>query len=87
MILEKILFGIKYEIINNKNLDCEIKNLTIDSRQVVIGSMFFCIKGLNVDGHNFIDEAIKHGARAIMIENDLNNFDCDAVIIKVENFK
>ena len=87
MILEKILFGIKYEIINNKNLDCEIKNLTIDSRQVVIGSMFFCIKGLNVDGHNFIDEAIKHGARAIMIENDLNNFDCDAVIIKVENVR
>lgn len=87
MILEKILFGIKYEIINNKNLDCEIKNLTIDSRQVVNGSMFFCIKGLNVDGHNFIDEAIKHGAKAIMIENDLNNFDCDAVIIKVKNVR
>ena len=87
LILEKILSGLDYEVISNKNLSCDIKNLTIDSRQVVNGSMFFCIKGLNVDGHNFINDAIEHGAKAIVLENNFKdlNVNADIVIVKVKN--
>ena len=65
MILSKVLNNIDYEVIESSNLNCDIKNLTIDSRRVVSGSMFFCIKGLHVDGHDFIKDAIDHATDAI----------------------
>ena len=46
-----------------------IKSIEFDSRKVVEGSLFVAIKGLNSDGHKFIDNAIKNGASAV-IYND-----------------
>lgn len=39
-----------------------------DSRHVVAGSIFVARKGLNVDGHDYIEAAIKRGAAAIVGE-------------------
>lgn len=65
----------------NKN----ITNLTIDSRKVIPGSMFFCIKGFTVDGHEFVTSAIQNGAASIICEEDLNISDNNITIIKVKN--
>lgn len=46
-------------------------NLTDDSRLVRPGDTFVAIKGLNVDGHDYVGEAIKRGARIIYGEKDL----------------
>lgn len=54
------------------NLDAEITSLTSDSRKVTNGSLFFAVKGAKVDGHDFIDTAIKNGASAIIGERDIN---------------
>ncbi len=42
-----------------------------DSRKVEKGQTFIAIKGLTVDGHDFIDAAIKNGAATIVGEKDL----------------
>ena len=40
---------------------------SIDSRNVRKGHMFFAIKGKKNDGHNFLSEAKRRGANAIIV--------------------
>lgn len=62
-----------------------IQELVIDSRKNTINSMFFCLEGLNFDGHFFVKDAIEHGAICIVHEKDLEMKYDDVVYIKVEN--
>ncbi len=48
--------------------DVPIQELTFDSRQVKPGSAFIAIKGLQADGHQFIDMAIANGAVAVVAQ-------------------
>ncbi|HSW69254.1 MAG TPA: UDP-N-acetylmuramoyl-L-alanyl-D-glutamate--2,6-diaminopimelate ligase [Gammaproteobacteria bacterium] len=45
-----------------------ISDLTLDSRLVKPGSLFFALPGTQKDGRHFIDEAIQKGAHAILTE-------------------
>lgn len=45
-----------------------ITKITADSRQVEPGSLFVAYRGVSVDGHRFIPEAIARGAAAIVAE-------------------
>jgi UDP-N-acetylmuramoyl-tripeptide--D-alanyl-D-alanine ligase len=49
-----------------------ITDAAIDSRLVIPGSLFVAIKGERVDGHEFIEEAIRHGAVAMLIEREIS---------------
>lgn len=49
-------------------IDREIVSLTMDSRLVVSKGMFVAVKGTQVDGHDFIEVAIKKGALSIVCE-------------------
>lgn len=46
--------------------DLAIEGIYSDSRQVRPNSIFFCLDGLSVDGHQFIEQAIYHGAVCIV---------------------
>ncbi len=46
----------------------EVSAVTSDSRAVQPGSVFVAVRGTQVDGHQFISEALKLGARAIVAE-------------------
>ncbi len=46
----------------------EIGALTQDSRTVSSGDVFIAVRGLNVDGHTFIEDAIAKGASVIICE-------------------
>ncbi len=46
--------------------DPEIRSLAYDSRRVERGGLFVCITGHNLDGHQFIAEAVKQGAVALV---------------------
>jgi UDP-N-acetylmuramoyl-tripeptide--D-alanyl-D-alanine ligase len=46
----------------------EITDITTDSRQVKLGSLFIAIKGDTHDGHAFLDLALKSGAAAVVSE-------------------
>ncbi len=51
--------------------DKDIDALYYDSRQVTPGSLFFCIKGLTSDGHDFARMAVDKGAVAVVAERDI----------------
>lgn len=50
----------------NGDLDRAVTGLTIDSRRVVPGSLFFALPGLRTDGSAYIGEAIDRGAIAVV---------------------
>ncbi len=56
------------DIVNNETLssDVEISGITADSRRVRPGYMFVALPGLQFNGADFIDDAIKSGAVAIL---------------------
>lgn len=64
-------------------LDIEISDIVYDSRKVTKNSVFVCLKGHNFDGHEYILDAIKNGAAAVVSEKyiEIN----DATLIVVEN--
>ena len=65
--LQHILFGVALrEVIGSTNQ--EIVDLQIDSRLVQAGTAFVAIKGVQVDGHQFIETAIEKGAKVIVCE-------------------
>ncbi|MEJ5172866.1 MAG: UDP-N-acetylmuramoyl-tripeptide--D-alanyl-D-alanine ligase [Hydrogenothermaceae bacterium] len=63
----KILNG---ELLNFKE-DFEVSEFTIDSRKVRASSVFIPLKG-NRDGHQFIEDAIKNGAKGYISEKRLD---------------
>ena len=71
------------------NLDVEIKNIACNSNNVEEGDLFVAIKGFEYDGHEFINEAIKKGSTAILIEEgcDLKSFKVksDTVVIMAKD--
>jgi UDP-N-acetylmuramoyl-L-alanyl-D-glutamate--2,6-diaminopimelate ligase len=62
-----------------------VLHLTYDSRQVGEGSLFFAVKGTQVDGHEFIPAVIEKGAAAIVCETLPATLDESVTYIKVNN--
>src|SRR5205814_8731893 len=50
----------------------EIRELAYDAREVPRGSLFFCIPGASVDGHDLAAEAVANGAAALVVEHPLD---------------
>ena len=50
----------------------KIEGITADSRKVAPGTLFVCLPGARVDGHNFIAQAHKLGAVAAVVEKDVS---------------
>ena len=63
-------------------VDTVIKSIQINSKEVEEGDLFVCTKGVTADRHDFIDDAIKNGASAIIVSRD-GFYDKDVPIIKV----
>lgn len=61
----------------------EIKDIKINSKEVEPGDLFICTMGVKADRHDFIDDAIKRGASAIVVSHD--GIEKDVPVIKVEN--
>src|SRR5579871_862936 len=43
---------------------------SIDSRTIKAGDLFFAVKGERLDGHDFVDAALKNGAIAAVVSKD-----------------
>lgn len=50
------------------NLDIEIGQIDFDSRNVGPRSLFVAVKGVQTDGHHFIEKALEKGAVAVVAE-------------------
>ena len=53
-------------------VDVDIYGLAQDSRQVRSGDLFVAVKGLDADGHDFIPDAIRQGAVAVVGEREMS---------------
>lgn len=49
-----------------------INDIKINSKEVCNSDLFVCIKGVNTDRHDYVDEAIKNGAKAIVASRKIN---------------
>ncbi|MAR15376.1 MAG: UDP-N-acetylmuramoyl-L-alanyl-D-glutamate--2,6-diaminopimelate ligase [Candidatus Marinimicrobia bacterium] len=79
--LNSILEGIQYHGLADNRL---IESISYDSRKIKNNSLFIAISGFESDGHNYIKEAIKAGAVAILVDI---NFDQEysVPLLKVQN--
>lgn len=68
MELKKVLTGLEGLKLKG-SLDIDINNLDSDSRNISKGDMFVAIKGFDVDGHDYIKDAILKGAKVILARN------------------
>ncbi len=55
-----------------KDAATDIQELAYDSRAVVPGTLFFCVRGERADGHAFATEAVEHGAVALVVESPVD---------------
>ena len=52
--------------------DVEVHGLSYDSRLINSGDLFFCFKGEKKDSHDFVYDAIKGGASALVVERKID---------------
>lgn len=52
--------------------DFEADAITYDSKKVSHGSVFFCFKGENSDGHDYADDAVANGAAFLVCERKVD---------------
>lgn len=65
MKLEQLLKGLDViDVVGSR--DVEVADIAYHTKDVKPGSMFIAISGSHVDGHNYIDAAIGHGASVIV---------------------
>lgn len=57
--------------INNNSHDVEISEITTNSRTSILNGLFIPLIGENFDGHDYIEDAVDNGARAVISQVDL----------------
>lgn len=65
--------------------DMKIYSIHSDSRYVKPYSIFFCIEGLSVDGHRYVEDAIFQGAKVIVYSKTLPYYHDKIIYILVDN--
>ena len=83
-LLKDILYGCRLnQIIGNNSV--AIEHLTFDSRKISALSLFVAVKGVQVDGHNYIDVAIEAGAQVVVCETLPNELNEKVTYVEVAN--
>jgi len=62
-----------------------VENIVYDSRMVCKNTLFFALKGIHTDGHNYIDSAIKNGASAVVVSAMPDKIDNNISYILVDD--
>ena len=83
-LLKDILFGTSLKHIEG-NTNVAIESITINSREVQKNGLFIAIKGSQVDGHQYIANAIDAGAAAVICEELPDNIKMNVTYIQVSN--
>lgn len=84
MLLRDVLYKTNLLSVSG-NTDIEVEGLCIDSRNIQPGCVFVAMKGVAVDGHQFIEKAIENGATAIVCETMPLALNADIAYVQVDN--
>ncbi len=82
--LKEILYKVAIEGISGST-DIDVTHISIDSRTTKPGNMYVAIKGTQVDGHRFIDQAISLGAQSIICDTLPETLTSGVVYIQVSD--
>ena len=67
MKLKELLTAIEYKETSGLE-DREINGISTDSRMVKEGDIFIAVKGHTMDGHDFLEQAARNGASALVVD-------------------
>lgn len=81
--LRKLLEKLEYTCTQGC-LDIDVSEVVYDSRKVSRDCLFICIVGANSDGHTYIDEVVKNGAKVLVVSKEVEAA-ADVTVILVEN--
>ena len=77
MNLQELLYKVSIiKVVGATNI--EVDTIAFDSRKVKINSLFVAVKGTQSDGHTYISQTIKEGARVVVLEDMPSNLN-DAI--------
>ena len=82
--LQDILYKVAL-VETHGSTDVSISEIVFDSRKVTDNCLFIAVKGVSVDGHQFIEKAIQSGATAIVCEDLPNELIEGISYLKVTN--
>jgi len=83
MKLNEIIKKIPCELISGSS-QIEIKGISEDSRRICPGWLFVARKGLDTNGHLFIEDAIKRGAEAVILSDKNHHFSGETTVVSME---
>ncbi len=66
--VHSLLQSFDYTCVNGDPVQCEVERVSIDSRNCGEKSLFLAICGSKQDGHDYIEDALKNGCKAILVE-------------------
>ena len=82
--LTDLLKNVDYELVEG-SLDVEISDVKDDSRKVEQNDMYIAKIGSSSDGHKYIPDVIKKGAKVIVVEKDIDIPKEDITVVKVKS--
>ena len=85
MFLKDLLYKTSLNSVVGNINSVSVSEVQFDSRKVNKGDLFVAINGVSVDGHLFIDTAIKKGAKSIVLETIPENLVEGICYVEVEN--
>jgi UDP-N-acetylmuramoyl-L-alanyl-D-glutamate--2,6-diaminopimelate ligase len=80
MKLRKLLEGVEVKKIAGDPLR-EVEGIAYHTKQIGKGFLFAAIRGLEVDGHQFIEEAVQRGAGAVVSEQEREVSDRTLILV------
>lgn len=83
--VDAIIRMLDADYIENGNIEENIQGVCIDSRKVVEGNLYIPIRGANNNGHDYVEQAIENGAKAVLWERKEPNPPQNVVVILVED--
>ena len=83
--IDAIIRMLDADYIENADIEEKIQGVCIDSRKVVEGNLYIPIHGVNNNGHAYVQQAIEHGAKAVLWERKEQNPPHEVVVILVED--
>ncbi len=70
MELERLAASMGARVLGSGRVD--VADLAYDTRTVVPGALFFCVRGSAADGHDLAPQAVAGGAGALVVERELD---------------
>lgn len=71
------------EIKGDENID--VTGILTDSRKAIPGSAFIALKGVQVDGHQYINNALDLGAKVVIYQEKIDTSKEDVTYVKVKD--